>query len=392
MATGFTVAQVGNYKADLDDILIRREYFSDGTLWGWGRNNNGALGDNTTANKPSPVQTIAGGTNWKQVAGGLWHSALIKTDGTMWVCGYNDYGQLGTNNTTTYSSPIQTVVGGNSWKKVACGRKYTVAIKTDGTLWSCGYNTNGELGDGTRTHKSSPIQTVAGGNNWVSVSSFNNHTAAIKSNGTLWLWGRNLGQLGDNTNNSSSSPIQTVSGGSNWVQVACGGNHTAAVKTDGTLWMWGTCGYGQLGDNTTTSKSSPVQTIAGGTNWKQVSCGNSHTAAIKTNGTLWTWGDNYWANGQLGDNTTIKKSSPIQTAAGGTNWKQVACGATSTAAIKTDGSLWTWGNNSYGQLGNNTATTNVGISSPIQTIAGGYIWKSVTCGSYHVLALTDLTF
>ena len=200
-------------------------------------------------------------------------------------------------------------------------------------LWLWGHNNYGQLGDASITHKSSPIQTVSGGTNWKSVSGGGYHTAAIKTDGTLWLWGyNNSGQLGNNTNTNKSSPVQTVSGGTNWKSVASGYYHTAAIKTDGTLWTWGSNGYGQLGDNTTTSRSSPVQTVSSGTNWKQVSASNGHTAAIKTDGTLWSWGYNTY--GQLGDNTNTNKSSPVQTVSGGTNWKSVAGGGVHTLAIR----------------------------------------------------------
>jgi len=217
---------------------------------------------------------------------------------------------------------------------VTCGDYHTAAIKTDGTLWTWGGDSNsGSLGDNTAVSKSSPVQTVAGGTNWKQVSSGFIHTAAIKTDGTLWLWGNNIGYgaLGDNTIVRKSSPVQTVAGGTNWKQVSSGWHNTAAIKTNGTLWSWGIGSDGQLGDNTAVSKSSPVQTVAGGTNWKQVSIGVYQTAATKTDGTLWMWGLN--SNGQLGDNTTVKKSSPIQTVAGGTNWKQVSSGSDQTAAI-----------------------------------------------------------
>ena len=158
--------------------------------------------------------------------------------------------------------------------------------------------------------------------------------------GTLWTWGYNyFGQLGDNTTTGKSSPVQTIAAGTDWKQVAGGLYHTAAIKTDGTLWTWGYNHlgynyYGQLGDNTNTGKSSPVQTISGGTNWKQVACGSTHTAAIKTDGTLWTWGWGSWGN--LGDKTTTNRSSPVQTISAGTNWKQVACGDRHTVAIRDD--------------------------------------------------------
>ncbi len=356
-------------------------------LWTWGYNLYGRLGDNTTTDKSSPVQTIAGGTNWKQVASGSSHTAAIKTDGTLWSWGYNAAGNLGDNTAISKSSPVQTVTGGTNWRQVSGGSYYTAAIKTDGTLWTWGSNGFGNLGDNTTTNKSSPVQTIAGGTTWRQVATGSSHTAAIKTDGTLWLWGVNpYGGLGDNTSVNKSSPVQTVAAGTNWRQVACGTDHTAAVKTDGTLWAWGYNSTGQLGDNTSVNKSSPVQTIAGGTNWRQVACGANHTAAIKTDGTLWLWG---WdSNGQLGDNTTASKSSPVQTVTGGTNWRQVSCGsANHTAAIKTDGTLWTWGYNSFGNLGDNTTTNK---SSPIQTITGGNNWKQVACGGNHSTAIQEM--
>jgi len=358
-------------------------------LWSCGYNNNGQLGDNTRTNRSSMIQTIAWGSNWKQVSAGKDHTAAIKTDGTLWSWGVG--ASIGDNTTVGKSSPVQTISGGNDWKQVSAGFSYSSAIKSDGTLWTWGNNQFGQLGDNTITSRSSPVQTITGGNNWKQVSC-GYHTAAIKTDGTLWLWGYNVnGQLGDNSANSKSSPVQTISGGTNWKQVSAGRDHTAAIKTDGTLWLWGSNFYGQLGDDTSGSannKSSPIQTISGGTNWKQVSAGGSHTAAIKTDGTLWTWGDNLY--GQLGDNTRTSKKSPIQTITFGTNWKQVATGYLNISSIKTDGTLWSWGDNSKGQLGDNTIT---GKSSPVQTVSGGNNWKQVSSSilsGYHITAIQEM--
>jgi alpha-tubulin suppressor-like RCC1 family protein len=381
--SGFNISSDGDLNRVFitDAEIINR--FVNYSLFSWGYNLSGQLGDNTLTTRSSPVTTAGGGTNWRQVAGGYNHTAAIKTDGTLWTCGYNGYGQLGNNTTTNRSSPVRTAGGGTNWRQVAGGGSHAAAIKTDGTLWTWGNNGSGQLGDNTTSTRSSPVTTAGGGTNWRQVAGGGNHTAAIKTDGTLWTWGWNAyGQLGDNTTSTRSSPVTTAGGGTNWRQVAGGGNHTAAIKTDGTLWTWGVNSLGQLGDNTTSTRSSPVTTAGGGTNWRQVAGGYNHTAAIKTDGTLWTWG--YNPSGQLGDNTTSTRSSPVTTVAGGTNWRQVACGDDHTAAIKTDGTLWTWGYNVFGQLGDNTTSTR---SSPVTTVTGGTNWQQVACGSSHTAAI-----
>ena len=364
-----------------------------------GDNTYGALGDNTTVSKSSMIQTVTFGANWKQVSGNSLNTAVlgaIKINGTLWMWGTNNAGQLGDNTVTKRSSPVQTVALGTNWKQVSCGYNNAGAIKSDGTLWMWGLGSNGTIGDNTGTNRSSPVQTVTGGTNWKQFSCGHTHATAIKNDGTLWCWGQNnLGQLGNNSNTSTSSPIQTIVGGNNWKQVSAGYQNTAAIKNDGTLWCCGKNDKGQLGDNTITDRSSPVQTIALGTNWKQVSSGYKTMAAIKTDGTLWCWGSNFDTGslaigGQLGDNTSVtNRSSPVQTIAYGTNWKQVCCGFNHVAAIKTDGTLWVWGSNLYGNLGDNTSTSK---SSPIQTVSYGNNWKQVALARWVTFAIKDGDF
>jgi len=381
----------GDLKTAFVSDAFLLDQFVGNTLFCSGRNLEGQLGDNTAVSKSNPIQTVTGGINWKQIACGDYHTAAIKTDGTLWTWGSNaTYGQLGDSTTANKSSPIQTIAFGTNWKSVACGYYHTAAIKTDGTLWIWGNNVQGGVGDNTTANKSSPVQTVAFGTNWKQAAGGRYHTAAIKTDGTLWTWGGNAyGQLGDNTIVYKSSPVQTVALGTNWKQLACGNTYVVAIKTDGTLWGWGRNDFGQLGDNTngfSSNKSSPVQTITYDTKWKMVSVGNgyAHTAAVKSDGTLWCWG--YNVNGQLGDNSITPRSSPVQTVTFGTNWKQVDCGYYSTTAIKNDGTLWIWGRNSSGQLGDNTIVYK---SSPVQTTAYGTSWKQVACGRYHTAAVTN---
>ena len=384
---------------DLDDEYITDAWLVDkyvgNTLWSCGYNTKGGLGDGTIVPKSSPVQ-IGALVNWKQVSaspsfgtGVLGNNtAAVKTDGTLWTCGYNGYGQLGngTNSLSVFvSTPIQVGALSN-WKQVACGRFSTSAVKTDGTLWTWGYNSSGQLGDGTVVPKSSPIQ-FGSLTNWKYVANGIYHTAAIKTDGTLWTCGYNRsvfggpgGELGDGTIVDKSSPVQ-VGSLTTWKQVACGFSFTAAIKTDGTLWTWGNNSYGNLGDGTVVPKSTPIQ-VGSLTNWKQVACGYFHTMAIKTDGTL--WGCGYNLTGRLGIGNTTSMSSPVQIGAL-TNWKSVSCGYGHTTAIKTDGTLWSFGKNSYGELGYNTG--GLGVSTPVQ-IGTLTNWKQVSAGGYHTSAIT----
>jgi alpha-tubulin suppressor-like RCC1 family protein len=314
---------------------------TDGSLWLWGDGTGGRLGNNSEIGRSSPVQTISGGTNWKSVSVGNSHAAAIKTDGSLWLWGRVDFGSgythgfLGDNSIINRSSPVQTISGGTNWKSVSTAESHTAAIKTDGTLWLWGYGIYGRLGNNSEISRSSPVQTISGGTNWKSVSTSKYNSAAIKTDGSLWLWGSaSNGRLGDNSIINRSSPVQTISGGTNWKSVSTSIYHAAAIKTDGTLWSWGRGALGRLGNNLSGPAYSPVQTISGGANWKSLDVGYCGTAAIKTDGTLWLWG--YGSYGRLGNNSEITRSSPVQTISGGTNWKSIQFGTEVAMAIRED--------------------------------------------------------
>ncbi len=386
-------------EGDLEDYFVDEYWLIDqwvgDTLWVWGRGGIGQLGINTTAGRSTPVTTSIGGSDWKQISVGSNTTGGIKLDGTLWMWGGGTQGSLGNNISIDISTPITTFSGGTNWKQVSCGGRTTTssfvaAIKTDGTLWTWGHNAYGMMGNNTITNRFTPVTTFAGGNNWKSVSCGRSHIAAIKTDGTLWTWGRNnAGGLGDNTIVNRSTPVTTFAGGTNWKQVSAGSEYTLAIKTDGTLWSWGNGGSGRLGNSTTASRSIPVTTFSGGTNWKQCSAGYAHGAAIKTDGTLWIWGAGGF--GQLGNNFTTAptdRTIPVTTFAGGTNWKQVELGYRFSSAVKTDGTLWTWGSNAYGQIGDNTSTQR---NTPVTSIAGGTNWKQVSAGEFNCMAVTSGT-
>jgi alpha-tubulin suppressor-like RCC1 family protein len=357
-----------------------------GRLFNWGRNDSGQLGKNDVDNRSSPVQTIAYGIDWKQVKAGSGFSMAIKDNGTLWAWGDNYSGQLGDGTTDNKSSPIQ-VGSDTNWSSISCGDYHTAAIKTDGTLWIWGSNYNYQLGtnNGYSVWESSPVQTSIGGNDWVSVSCGYGHTVALKSNGTMWTWGNGYyGQLGDDQTDTRSYPVMNNYGEDTWSKIYAGYNCTFGIKNDGTLWSFGLNDNGTLGDGTDQNRSSLVQVLGSGL-WKQVDVKQT-AIAIKQDGTLWTWG--YGSSGRLGNNDVINYSSPIQTVMGGNGWVQCSAGGTLSAAIRNDGTLWTWGENLYGQLGNGTYGTEYNTSSPVQVT--GINWAYVACGSGATSAIKSV--
>jgi len=315
---------------------------TDNTLWAWGSNSYGQLGNGTKTNKLKPVKII---DNVAQVACGTEYSLAIKTDGSLWAWGYNSSGQLGDGTTTNRLSPVKVM---DSVVKVVCSNHQTFAIKTDGSLWAWGYNYNGQLGDGTKANnKISPVKIM---DNVSQVECGTSDAVAIKTDGSLWAWGINAdGELGDGTTTNKISPVKIMD---DVKQAACGTYHTAAVKTDGSLWAWGSNEYGQLGTVTVPSYRtlSPVKVMD---NVKKVSCGVAYTAVIKTDGSLWTWGYNNF--GQIGDGTTTEKDSPVKIM---DNASDFSAGYYHVLVAKTDGSLWAWGYNYNGAIGDGL-TANV---------------------------------
>jgi alpha-tubulin suppressor-like RCC1 family protein len=327
---------------------------SNGTLWTWGHNANGALGDGTTIDKIIPTQ-IGNATNWKYITAGDSVSFAIKTDGTLWGWGLNEYGGLGDGTTVKKLVPTQIGVATN-WKIISNYGSHSVAIKEDGTLWAWGYNGFGQLGDGTTINRYVPVQ-IGTANNWETVSTGSYHTVAIKSDGTLWAWGYNLsGQLGF-SGVSQYLPIQ-VGSANNWKSVNCGDNHTLAIKTDGTLWSWGGNDFGQLGNGSYSTVFYPIQ-IGTANNWKSVEAGPKYSSAIKTDGTIWSWGYNAYGQLGLGNNTTTINPTQVGTA---NDWEQISTNGYHAVALKYNGNLWAWGDNEFGELGNGTINST---TSPI---------------------------
>jgi YD repeat-containing protein len=375
------VAQIGCWTG-LDNRVLRTD-FQVSVALAWGRNNCSQLGDNTTVDRSSPVSVVGGFTDWCRVSAGRCHSLGIRTNGSAWAWGFNGNGRLGDNTTVGRSSPVSVVGGFTNWCGVSAGYTHSLGIRTNGTIWSWGCNSFGQVGDGTITSRTSPVSVVGGFTDWCGVSAGSQHSLGVRCNGSAWAWGRNTySQLGLGDTTHRSSPVSVVGGFTDWCEVAGGAYHSLGIRTNGTVWAWGNNSQGRLGDGTNTARSSPVSVVGGFTDWCEVAAGN-HSLGIRTNGTVWAWG--YNGQGRLGDGTTIGRSSPVSVVGGFTDWCGVSAGNNHSIGIRTNGTVWAWGFNNAGRLGDGTTTDR---SSPVQVVGGFTDWCGVAAGSgYHSLAI-----
>lgn len=423
----FRIAEGGGYQltssGNRHTVAIRE----DGTLWAWGRNDAGQIGDGTTTDRLLPVR-VGTATNWKSVAAGREHNVAVRTDGTLWAWGQNTAGQLGDGSNVRRESPVR-IGSGVQWAAVACGDYFTLARRQDGTLWAWGGNEYGELGDNSVTSKNAPIQ-VQTATDWTSFSCGENHIAATRADGSLWTWGNGWdGRLGLGGTVHRRVPTR-VGTGNNWSKVGCGAFHTLAIQNDGSLWAWGYNPSGQLGDGTKETRLAPVR-VGTDVGWTEIDGGIRHSLAVKTNGKLFAWGENgagalgmssqvgqdvptevesvpclkvdcgpyrsvtvgsdgmirSWGNVGGEENTLGRRTFLPEVVEPGT-WRKVSSTSAHTAAIAWDKTLWTWGFNRYGRLGQGTASTDF-VEQPVRVGSAQDKWKTVSAGGDGTLAIKE---
>jgi len=347
---------------------------------------------------------------WSTIMAGLSHTLALTTDGTVWSWGLNDAGQLGLGDSTFANRTTPSLItSDNNWNAftnvsaISAGNTHNVALKIDGTIWSWGNNGIGQLGLGDTNSADVPTQIgvysvnsdgfpilISADSDWAQTASGFAYNLGRKTNNTLWSWGNNdSGQLGLGDSGTYRITPTSVGTDSNWTQITVGYYHSIGIKNNpaggGTLWSWGRNNLGELGlGDSGIIRVTPTQ-IWADSDWSQSAAGFYHTLAIKTNNTLWAWGQNLPA-GQLGDGTTTNRTTPreIGTAS---DWSQVYAGKFHSLGIKTGNTLWSWGYNAFGQLG--LGYTNP-LGSPVTTptqIGTDSDWNTVAVCEFHTLGI-----
>ncbi|WP_162126641.1 T9SS type A sorting domain-containing protein [Flavobacterium phycosphaerae] len=340
---------------------------TDGSYWGWGYNQGGYFGNGTGEDSYVPLQ-LTNTANWQSYKAGDSNSFVIKTDGTLWATGLNSYGQLGLSTSGNEYLTFTKVGTATNWEAISAASSFTIALRQNGTLWGSGQNVYNQLGLGSAAanYVYSFVQ-IGTASNWKTMATSGcNSSVGIKTDGTLWGWGSNSCYVfgGSDVSTFNVPKPLTVTTDTDWDKVAGGGGHFLALKTNGTLWCWGDGGAGQTGhDPVLGFTSSELNQIPG--SWKAMAGGSRYSMGIKTDGTLWQWGNNNIT--EINPSATNYSYIPVQLGTA-TNWESISCGNYHAVALRSDGSLWSWGRNVFGELGNGTTTPQ---AAPTQLVIAG---------------------
>jgi alpha-tubulin suppressor-like RCC1 family protein len=358
----------------------------NGRVWTWGNNQFGQLGDNSTTPRRTPVSVLGAVKTFCKISTVSFLTMAIDKNGRAWGWGYNIYGQLGNNSTTSQRTPVSVLGAVKTFCQISAGGVsgvgYVIAIDKNGRAWAWGYNANGQLGDNSVTSRLTPVSVLGAVKTFCQISAgegFQSHTMAIDKNGSAWGWGFNsTGQLGDNSITSRLTPVSVAGAVKTFCQISAGGTHTMAIDKNGRAWGWGNNGQGRLGDNSITSRRTPVSVAGAVKTFCKISAGTNHTIAIDKDGRAWAWGSD--SNGQLG--LGIITITPFSVQGAVKTFCHITAGFENTLAIDKNGRAWGWGSDTNGKLGiNSTAnipqTTPVSVAGAVKTfchISAGYIY------------------
>lgn len=381
--TPVTVKGLTNAVAIASGTVSTCALVADGTVFCWGNNSYGQIGNNSTAGQLLPVPVL-GLTNAVSITAGLFHTCAGMADGTARCWGLNQDGQLGHGTNSEELTPV-TVEGLINAVAIAAGGNHTCAVLADNSARCWGLGTSGQLGNGSFVSSAAPVVVIGGGGSITArdVAAGRNHTCVVRASSAAACWGSNAtGQVGDGTTVNRPQPV-AVPNLSNVVAIAGGEAHTCALLAGGTVSCWGLNSSGELGDDTTSMHLNP-NPVPGLTNVVGIATGGdlgeSHTCALISDGTVRCWGAN--GHGQLGDNTTSTRLSPVVVKGLGTA-VAIATGAFHSCAVLADGTARCWGANNRGQLGDNTSNPRL-VPVPVVNLTTAV---SITSGDTHSCAL-----
>jgi alpha-tubulin suppressor-like RCC1 family protein len=356
---------------------------TDGRAFGWGFNAFGQIGDNTTTVRYTPVSVAGAVKTFCKITGGQYHASAIDKNGKAWGWGYNFAGAIGDNSVTSRRTPVSVGGAVKTFCQIRSGGNHTLAIDKNGKAWGWGYNQFGMVGDNSLTNRCTPVSVAGATKTFCKIDGSGYHSAAIDKNGQVWAWGYNqYGQLGNNSTASQKTPVSVLGATKTFCQISLGmppTGHTVAIDKNGKVWGWGFNGNGQLGDNSITQRNTPVSVLGATKTFCQISAGGSHTVAIDKNGQIWGWGNN--TTGQLGNNSTKSARTPVSVLGTLKTFCSISAGFDHTVALDKDGQSWAWGDNNttYGVLGINFGNDTVtpvsvknGVPKTFCSIAAGY--------------------
>ena len=348
-------------------------------VWDWGYNSYSQLGDNSSVQRLTPVSIQGARKTFCKISGGYYSTLGIDKTGQIWGWGYNNNGRLGDNSTTQRATPVSIKGNKKTFSQLCAGYFSTLGIDKNGTAWGWGYNNYGQLGDNTTTQRLTPVSILGANKTFCQITSAGYNSGAIDKNGQIWCWGANFyGGLGNNSTTAKCTPVSVQGSQKTFCQITSAFYNVFGVDKNGQLWCWGFNDYGQLGINSVTAKCTPVSVQGANKTFCKISSQYYSILGLDKNGQVWGWGDNGY--GQLGNSSIAIQRTPVSILGNKKTFCQITIGRNFSVGVDKSGGVWGWGYNKFGQLGNNTTAY---VGTPISIKGSKKTFCQITIGSQN---------